>query len=410
MSAMRPPGAVQTFVDMYTKGLTTEEFQRLFTRDARDAYRYFSRYIDREALAREKWYKRPFLFLRGFFLAFTLKMTPARRILFAGALVLSLIGLAQLAEGVHTEWIPIDPFVLRFPMPMPEWPPGTLWLILALAALNLIVLLEVFERLSLKNDLEIAREIQKAMLPRGLYADRGIEAYGLTRPANTVGGDFYDVLPLPDGRLLVALGDVAGKGSPAALLMALLVAMLRTLVDEGLEPAPLVERLNVQIARHAPASRFITLLFVVIDTRTGDVTSVNAGHLPGLIRRRDGRYDLLGDGGIALGMFDHSQYTAQRAHLEPGDLLVLYSDGITEAEDPKGQPFDEDGLRALVGAHAPGALPEIGDAVFSAVQRHAQDARFADDLTILLARRPDGPNQAGAAPAGVTDPAGMASN
>lgn len=389
-SSRRAPGGrgqVRAFVDMYTKGLTTEEFQRLFTRDTRDAYRYFSRRIDRDALARVRWYKRPFVFLRGLFLAFTLKMSPARRVLFAAALVLALVGLFQLADGFHAEWIPIDPFVMRVPIPLPDWPTGTGLIILSLIALNLIVLLEVFERLSLKNDLEIARDIQKAMLPRGLYADRGIEAFGLTRPANTVGGDFYDVLPLPDGRLLVALGDVAGKGSPAALLMALLLAMLRTLVDEGLEPAALVERLNVQITRHAPASRFITLLFVVIDPATGALTSVNAGHLPGLIRRRSGAVDTLSIGGIALGMFEQSVYTAQTAQLDPGDVLVLYSDGITEAEDPRGHPFDEGGLRSLVDAHESEPLPDLGKAIFGAVERHAQDVRFADDLTILLARR-----------------------
>jgi len=96
----------------------------------------------------------------------------------------------------------------------------------------------------------------------------------------------------------------------------------------------------------------------------------------------------LSEGGIALGMFEGSTYEAQAAQLHPGDLLVLYSDGITEAEDPKGAPFDEDGLRGLVGAHAASALPEIGRAIFNAVERHAQDTRFADDLTILLARRP----------------------
>jgi sigma-B regulation protein RsbU (phosphoserine phosphatase) len=252
------------------------------------------------------------------------------------------------------------------------------------------VLLEVFERLSLKNDLEIARDIQQAMLPRGLYSNDGLEAYGATRPANTVGGDFYDILPLPDGRVVVALGDVAGKGSPAALLMALLLAMQRTLLDLGLDAAPLLERLNTQVLRHAPSSRFITLLFVTIAPATGDLVSVNAGHLPGLIRRRDGRIDRLTDGGIALGMFDGSRYTAQATRLEPGDLLVLYSDGITEAENPSGTPFDEAGLVALISAHAGNPdLAAIGTAIIKAVEHHAKDVRFADDLTILMARRPE---------------------
>jgi serine phosphatase RsbU (regulator of sigma subunit) len=260
---------------------------------------------------------------------------------------------------------------------------------LSIVGLTLLVVLEVFERLSLKNDLEIARDIQQAMLPRGLYSSGGLDAFGVTRPANTVGGDFYDILPRPDGRVVVAVGDVAGKGSPAALLMAILLAMLRTLLDEGLDAVPLIDRLNVQIARHAPSSRFITLQFVNLNPITGDLVAVNAGHLPGLIRRRTGEIDRLTDGGIALGMFDHSQYTAQTARLEPGDLLVLYSDGITEAESPSGAPFDEEGLMAIIRAHADNpSLPEIGKAVIKAVERHAQDVRFSDDLTILLARRP----------------------
>jgi hypothetical protein len=171
--------------------------------------------------------------------------------------------------------------------------------------------------------------------------------------------------------------------------MAILLAMLRTLLDEGLDAVPLIDRLNVQIGRHAPSSRFITLQFVSINPDTGDLVAVNAGHLPGLIRRRTGAIDRLTEGGIALGMFDHSHYTAQAARLEPGDLLVLYSDGITEAESPSGAPFDEAGLMAIIRAHADNpSLPEIGKAVIRAVERHAQDVRFSDDLTILLARRP----------------------
>jgi uncharacterized integral membrane protein len=317
-----------------------------------------------------------------------MKMSPARRVLFALALAAAVIGLVMMLRGFHAVWIPIDPIVLRFPLPAPEWPAGVIWLLLSLVGLTFLVVLEVFERLSLKNDLEIARDIQQAMLPSGLYSSGGLDAFGATRAANTVGGDFYDILPRPDGRVVIALGDVAGKGSPAALLMAILLAMLRTLLDEGLDAEPLINRLNVQIVRHAPSSRFITLQFVNIDPATGEMVAVNAGHLPGLIRRRNGEFERLTEGGIALGMFDSSRYAAERARLEPGDLLVLYSDGITEAESPSGTPFDEAGLVALIRAHGDNpSLPEIGKAVIRAVERHAQDARFADDLTVLLARR-----------------------
>jgi sigma-B regulation protein RsbU (phosphoserine phosphatase) len=383
---------VRDFYNVYTRGFSAEEFQRLFTRDARDAYRYFSQGVDREGLERLPWWKRPMVFGRGVFLAVTMKMSPARRVLFALALAAAVIGLLTMLDGIHAAWIPIDPVVLRFPLPAPEWPRGTGWLVLSIVGLTLLVVLEVFERLSLKNDLEIARDIQQAMLPRGLYSSGGFDAFGVTRPANTVGGDFYDILPRPDGRVVIAVGDVAGKGSPAALLMAILLAMLRTLLDEGLDAVPLIDRLNVQIVRHAPSSRFITLQFVSVDPRTGDLVAVNAGHLPGLILRRTGEFDRLTDGGIALGMFDNSRYAAQAARLEPEDLLVLYSDGITEAESPAGTPFDEAGLMAIIRAHADNpSLPEIGKAVIKAVERHAQDVRFSDDLTILLARRPADP-------------------
>jgi len=141
--------------------------------------------------------------------------------------------------------------------------------------------------------------------------------HGQTRPANTVGGDFYEVLPLDDGRVVVALGDVAGKGSPASLLMALLLAMLRTLLDEQLEPSALVSRLNGQIARHAPPSRFITLFFAVYDPGAGTLHYVNAGQNPPLLRRTDGRIERLSTGGVALGLSRRTQYETSTLTLAP---------------------------------------------------------------------------------------------
>src|SRR5207302_1140662 len=201
--------------------LTAEDLQRLFTRDTRNAYKFFMRGPDADALARLPWHRRVIAEIRILFLAFSMKLSPARRVVFGGALVLAFVGLVNLFRGV-----------------------------------------------------------------------------GMSRPANTVGGDFYDILPLDDGRLVITVGDVAGKGSPAALLMALLLAMLRTLVDEKLEAADLITRLNVQVCRHAPGSRFITLFYGVFDPRTGALTYVSAGHMPPLLLRGDGRCERLTDGGI----------------------------------------------------------------------------------------------------------------
>ena len=267
---------------------------------------------------------------------------------------------------------------------LPAWADGTFALLISLLMVNLLVLLEVADRLSLKGELEVAREIQLAMLPNGTYTSGDIEICGTTRPANTVGGDFYDVLPLPDGRVILAVGDVAGKGSPAALLMALLLAMLRTLVDEQLEPEPLVTRLNTQICRHSPGSRFITFFYGVYTPASGALTYVNAGQNPPLVRRADGSYERLGATGIALGMFEGSSYTSVETRINPGEMLVLYSDGITEAEDPEGQPLEEAGLQAILDSH-PDESP--------AAARHAHpQGRRALRAGVAVHRRPDDPH------------------
>lgn len=376
------------FFEHYTRDLTGEDVKRLFTRETPEAYRFFARAIDEEALAALPWHRREFQRCRQFFIAFTSRLSPARRALYGLALVMTLLGLLELFQGIHTAWFPLIPWVLSLPVPMGQWAPGTLWMVGGFLLLNLLVMLEVADRLTLKRDLEIARDIQRAMLPQEMYSGGGLEVWGFTRPANTVGGDFYDVLPRPDGRLVVALGDVAGKGSPAALLMALVLAILRTLVDEAMPPAALAQRLNVQVSRHAPGSRFVTLFLGVYDPATGVLEYVNAGQNPPLLRRTQGGFERLSMGGVALGMFEGSTYRTGQVVLAQGDVVVLYSDGITEAEDRDGVPFDEAGLERVMNRQWWEAASTLGRAVVKAVEEHAVETRLADDLTVLAVRRP----------------------
>jgi sigma-B regulation protein RsbU (phosphoserine phosphatase) len=387
------PASPRAFLKAYTKDFTKEDLGKLFTYETPEAYRFFARGINTAELEGLPWHRRATKYLQGFFLAFTMRLSPARRVIYGLALLASVIGVLQLFDGfgIITVRMPFPFNFVRIGVPGPVFAHGTAWLLIGFLLMNLLVLLEVADRLSLKRDLEVAREIQQAMLPEGLWSGVGVEAFGLTKPANTVGGDFYDILPQPDGRVIVALGDVAGKASPAALLMALLLAMMRTLVDEGLSIAALVTRLNVQIGRHAPPSRFVTLFVAAYSPRTGDLEFVNAGQTPPLLRRHDGRIERLMTGGIALGMFEGSTYHAGTARLEPGDALVMYSDGITEAEDPTGQPFDEAGLERTLALY-PGTFPEataasVGQAIFDAVEHHRRDSRLADDLSVLVLSR-----------------------
>jgi len=367
--------------------VTAEDLQRLFTRDTRDAYRFFTRGLDEDQLAKERWLRRQLLRVRQVFVAFTLKLSPARRALYLIALVIALIGVINLYQGWKTVTIPFGTPFFRVVVIAPQWANGTFSLLVSIFLINLLVLLEVADRLSLKGELEVAREIQLAMLPTGTFTTGDTEICGLTRPANTVGGDFYDVLPLGDGRVIVTIGDVAGKGSPAALLMALLLAVLRTLVDEELEAPALVTRLNTQICRHSPASRFITLFYAVFTPTTGEITYVNAGQNPPLLRRSDGSFERLHSTGVALGMFEGSTYEAAHTAVHSGDLLVLYSDGITEAENPAGVPFEETGLERFLAARGVEPPAVLAPALLKAVETHAADSRFTDDLTVLVLKR-----------------------
>ena len=383
----------RAFFQTYTKDFTKEDLGKLFTYETPEAYRFFARGINTAELEGLPRHRRALKYLQAFFLAFTMRLSPARRAIYGLALVASVIGILNLFQGfgLISVRMPFPLNFVRIGVPGPIFAHGTAWLLIGFLLMNLLVLLEVADRLSLKRDLEVAREIQQAMLPEGMWSGLGVEAFGLTKPANTVGGDFYDILPQPDGRLLVTLGDVAGKASPAALLMALCLAMLRTLVDLGLEIDTLATRLNSQICKHAPASRFITIFVASYDPGTGQMQFINAGQTPPLLRRQNGEIERLMTGGIALGLFEGSTYEIGHVTLEPGDAIVMYSDGITEAEDPTGTPFDEAGLERTLALY-PGAFPEataasIGHAVFDAVERHRRDSRLADDLTVLVFSR-----------------------
>lgn len=360
------------FIDVYTRDLTVRDLQRVFTRETRQMVSFFTQGTEQEQITWSELLRHPFRNARQFVLAFAMRLTAARRLIYAGALVAFVLGVfdtVRLASGDGT------------------WDDGLLKLLLAFGLIHLLLLLEVADRLTLKHELNVARDIQRAMLPAGTLTSADFQAHGETQPASTVGGDFFDILTRADGQLLLILGDVAGKGTPAALLMALFLAMTRTLLDDALEPVVLAGRLNEQLMRHAPRSRFITAFIALCDPRTGAVRYVNAGQNPPLVRRVSGRIEWLAPTGMALGLSRQAVYSEALLALAPGDLLLAYSDGITEAESPAGASFDEEGLRVLAdqmdGMHA----GLVARRVIDQVRAHTDDARLFDDLTVLVCRR-----------------------
>ena len=367
----------RAFIDDYTRDLTARDLQRVFTRETRDMVSFFTQGTSQAEATQKELLRHPFRNARQFFMAFAMRLTAARRMLYAGAIVLFVLGLV---DGLSPD--PGEPI----------WDNGLVKLLLAFGLIHLILLLEVADRLTLKHELNVARDIQRAMLPAGTLMVGTVEAHGETQPANTVGGDFYDILPRADGHVLVILGDVAGKGTPAALLMALFLAMTRTLLDEALPPAGLALRLNEQLMRHSPRSRFITAFIGLVDPRTGEVRYVNAGQNPPLVRRASGRLEWLAPTGMALGLSRKASYDEATFTLSAGDVLVAYSDGITEAESPNGASFEEDGLRVLADQMDGMRAGDIARVVIDAVKTHTDDSTLFDDLTVLVCRRvPDVP-------------------
>jgi phosphoserine phosphatase RsbU/P len=256
----------------------------------------------------------------------------------------------------------------------------------AIALENARLHLQALEKERLEREMDLAAEIQRQILPKGSPEVPGFHLVGWNRPARQVGGDYYDLLALPSGRVALVVGDVSGKGMPAALMVSTLHSALRLLLDQAGFGPDLLERLNRHILESSAANKFITLLLAELDPQSGDLRYLNAGHNPGLLLRRDG-VDELGAGGLPLGLLPGSRFQARAVSLSPGDLLCLYSDGITECESPGGEEFGAARLLALLAEHRDRPLQQLLEEIQDATGRHSQGLPQGDDQTVILLRR-----------------------
>jgi sigma-B regulation protein RsbU (phosphoserine phosphatase) len=251
-----------------------------------------------------------------------------------------------------------------------------------------LIEVEAAERLH-SRELSQAAEIQRGLLPRSAPVVAGLDLAGYNLPCHTVGGDYFDYLPYGEGKLAVVVGDVAGKGMPAALLMASLQAHAQALTEFGDgDVGGLVARLNKAVKARSPGNRFITLFLAVFDPEASTLTYSNAGHNPPMLLRASGEVEKLEEGGLALGMFAGAQYGQRSVPFHAGDLLILYSDGVVEA-CPVGEDeeFGEERLVRIVRDNAATDLPLVIDRIMGNLRTWSRDGSFADDVTLVLARR-----------------------
>ncbi len=264
----------------------------------------------------------------------------------------------------------------------------------AVALRNLEMQAEIIEKERLAAELETAVAIHRRIVPSpdDLPVIDGFDIHGYNYPCKEVGGDYFDIIQLPDDRFAFVICDVSGKGLSAALLVSTLQATFHSLLQSTLSLVEITERVNTLLIRNTTSEKFATSFIGIVDTNTGRMETINAGHNEPFLVRRSGRMEKLYTGGLILGMFDFAEYESQETKLSPGDTIYLYTDGISEASDPAGDEFGDSRLEELVRAqanHPPREmLAEIERHIREWTGRHRPDEGFPhDDFTHLAIQK-----------------------
>jgi sigma-B regulation protein RsbU (phosphoserine phosphatase) len=295
--------------------------------------------------------------------ALFLKLTPPRRLLLVLSFFLMWQGGIQMDAGSTR-------VTLEFPF-------------LAIAVLLLILMLELKDKLLARSELEAGRAVQLALMPDRAPSLSGWDIWLFTRSANDVGGDLVDYLQIDPRRLGLVLGDVAGKGLPAALLMAKLQATLRALAAQCGSLGELGGMVNHILNRDGLSNRFATLVYLELAPDSGLVRVVNAGHMPPLLLKSRS-IEELPRGSIALGIVPDADFVEQRVELRSGEILLVYSDGVTEAMNRAGEFFGDERLRATLASAGAATAEQAGRSVLAAADAFTGDARVFDDLSLLV--------------------------
>ncbi|HEX4169599.1 MAG TPA: PP2C family protein-serine/threonine phosphatase [Bryobacteraceae bacterium] len=367
---------MHTFWRRISDGIAVQQLWSQLHGEARTSYRLYSKEVDWERGENETRTQKFKRVAGGLFWAMVLKLSPARRVLFLIALLLLVFpGFDFSYRGAEAQMPNLSFF-------------GALVLIVLLA-------LELADRVTMKRDLEIAKEIQTWLMPATPPQLAGLEIAFATRPANTVAGDYYDaffrshvagtesVCP----PLLIVVADVAGKSVPAALLMATLQASLHTLADTCTTPIELIERLNRYACdQNIGGQRFTTAFLAELNPATRELTYVNAGHNWPVLRRASGAMERLQTGGIPLGMMRTARYESGRLTLTAGDLLLIFTDGLVEAENLKEEEYGEFRMLNTLNTHSGRSAGEVLQALMGSADSFVGSTAQHDDITCLVLR------------------------
>lgn len=358
------------FWQRVSEGRRIDDLWSQFTADTRASYGFYGKDIDWEAINKLPTWKRPLRVAYQLFWAMMNKLTPARRVVLLIAIVLLFLSGFKFQSGDTSLQVNFD----------------------AIAAVLFLILLslELADKVVMKRDLEIAREIQSWLVPSLAPTIPNAQVAFATRPQNSVAGDYYDAFyPLAEGararKLMLVMADVAGKSVPAALLMATLQASLRTLASEGLPLVELVQRLNQYACQHSlDGQRFTTAVIAEYDPSTRVLEYVNAGHNFPVLQRANGTSERLPSSGMPFGIAPDARFLSATVALRPGDTLVLFTDGVVEAFNAAGEEFSD-----LRWVYAIRGVPRISAQetlrqLMKSVDEFVGATRQSDDITCLI--------------------------
>jgi sigma-B regulation protein RsbU (phosphoserine phosphatase) len=378
-SAQRLPltARLRRFWQRVTEGLELTQLWSQFETEARSSYRLYSR--DVAAKTPEGLTKRGHRLhvVKEFFWAVLEKLSPARRVL----LLVALIMLVFPTSG--SSYRGSDHEVHVFELDLHFWG-GLLMFVL--------LMLEIADRVVMKRDLQIAREIQTWLLPGAPPQIPGISVAYATRPANTVAGDYYDVFPRPgrtneENRVVFAVADVAGKSIPAAMLMATFQASLKTLSTAQVVLPELVANMNKYACSNSQGGlRFTTAFLAEYDAARRVFYYINAGHNNPILRRSNGSIERLDVGGLPLGIQPEAKYESASVTLAPGDWLIIFTDGLVEAVNARDEEFDEPRLLAALRTGASGTPQQLLDRLMADLDLFVGTTPQHDDVTCLLVK------------------------
>jgi len=340
--------------------------KRSLRQDFRDIYHFYLDQETRERLSKMGRVKRWIYLTFWIFKSLFLKLAPARRIL----LVISLILLFAAGNYESQEGVQISFQFSKF---------GYLLLFI-------ILMLELMDKWLARDELAVGRTVQQAFIPDQNPDVEGWDIWIYMQPANEVGGDLVDYLKFEDGKIHVALADVAGKGLGAALMMAKLQATLRALAPHFQSLAELGKGVNEIICRDGLPSRFVSLVYLELQSKSNKVRIMNAGHMPPILLKKDG-IKQMPKGSVALGLDSNSKYTKHQIILNQNDILLIFSDGVTEARNEAGDFFGEQRLENFLTKIQKNSAESIGKQLLIQVDKFIGDARRNDDISLVILKK-----------------------